>query len=580
MSRDHAACVANYCDAVMSGDIITGRYVQLAVERHLDDLDHAHQRGLHFDADIAEKSLRFVEAVCTHQKAEWAGNPFLLSPNQQFILWNLTGWRRADGCRRFRRAYITAGRKWGKSLFASAIMKLLTLYDTPHEPGAEVYSIATAEDQARLVYDAFLSMVEFSPSKKIRNAAKIRTKRCSFPGEHYRESIVRPLGSESKNKDGLNPHLVIVDELHAWRDYYRPLWEKMTTGSGSRRQPLTVIITTAGDDKSRIWAEQDFLAANTLEAAADGTQQNDNLFAFIARLDEDDNWQDQSLWPKANPNMLTAFPNGVPQWAEGMGTPKLEYLSEQAENAKLNPADENGFKRYHSNVKVTSLERAIPPAQWARCSGDLSEWPDQAYGGFDLGRTDDWAAAAVIAKVDETTDGDPVWQLRAQSWCCVNGSVDLKTHPFREWVSTGLISVCSGDAVDFARVEEWIVDANESLNVQQWNYDDTFADQLAQNLLNSHGVTVHPFYQNAKSYNEPLRSLLRTVRQQRLRHGGDPVLAWQAGNLVIRRDARDQWMPDKSESINKIDAVVAAVMAFEAALYGEFQGNEPGVFVF
>ena len=106
------------------------------------------------EAEIAEKSLQFVETVCTHQKAEWAGQPFLLSPNQQFILWNLTGWRRENGCRRFRRAYITAGRNWGNSLFASVIMKLLTLYDTPLESGAEVYSIATAEDQARLVYDA------------------------------------------------------------------------------------------------------------------------------------------------------------------------------------------------------------------------------------------------------------------------------------------------------------------------------------------------------------------------------------------------------------------------------------------
>ena len=354
----------------------------------------------------------------------------------------------------------------------------------------------------------------------------------------------------------------------------------MTTGGGSRRQPLTVIITTAGDDKSRIWFEQDFLATNTLEAAADGTHSNDGLFAFVARLDDDDDWQDATLWPKANPNMPQAFPDGVPDWAEGMGTPKLEYLTEQAENAALNPADENGFKRYHANIKVTSIERAIPPALWSRCDGELEEWPLQSYGGFDLGRSDDWAAAAVIAKIDETENGQPIWQIKAQTWCAAGGSVDLKTHPFREWVSSGRVRVCTGDAVDFADVEEWIVEANNELGVVQWNYDDTFADQLAQNLLNSHGVIVHPFHQNAKSYNEPLRSLLRVIRQQRLRHGGDPVLAWQASNLVIRRDARDQWMPDKSESINKIDAIVAALMAYEAGLYGEFKGSEPGVFVF
>ena len=141
--RNHAACVGSYCNAILSGEIIAGRYVGLAIRRCLDDLEHAHERGLYFDA---EKSLWFVETVCAHQKAEWAGQPFLLSPNQQFIFWNLTGWRLENGYRRFRRTYITAGRKWDKSLFASSIMKLLTLSDTPLEPGAEVYSIATAED--------------------------------------------------------------------------------------------------------------------------------------------------------------------------------------------------------------------------------------------------------------------------------------------------------------------------------------------------------------------------------------------------------------------------------------------------
>ena len=144
--------------------------------------------------------------------------------------------------------------------------------------------------------------------------------------------------------------------------------------------------------------------------------------------------------------MPQAFPDGVPEWAEGMGTPKLEYLTEQAENAALNPADENGFKRYHANIKVTSIERAIPPALWSRCDGELEEWPLQSYGGFDLGRSDDWAAAAVIAKIDETESGQPIWQIKAQTWCAAGGSVDLKTHPFREWVSSGRVRVCTGES--------------------------------------------------------------------------------------------------------------------------------------
>jgi phage terminase large subunit-like protein len=571
--RDHSECVQAYCDGVMSGEIVAGRYVRLAVQRHLQDLQDAGERGLYFDTDIATRALKRVELLCTHTKAEWAGRPFLLSPNQQFILWSLMGWRRQeDGLRRFRKAYLTCGRKWGKSLFASALLKVLTLCDEPIEPGAECYTIATAEDQARLVYDAFEQMIKQSPSPRIRQAATCRTKKVAFLDDPYFGSFVRPLGSDSKNKDGLNPHLVIVDELHEWRAYYRKLWEKMSTGGGSRRQPLTVIITTAGDDKSAIWLEQDDLATRMLDAVEVGEHPNDTLFAFVARIDEDDDPYDEACWPKGNPNMVESFPGGVPDWVEGLGTPKIDYLREAAGNARLNPADENALRRYHANVRVASTERAIRPAVWSRGDGELSEWPGTAYGGFDLGRSDDWASIAILAKIDGDTIDDAVWQLMVRTWVASEGSIDLLQHPFRQWVSEGLITVCDGDAVDFAEIEAQIVSDDAEFNVEQWRYDNTFAEQMAQNLLNEHSCNVSPMHQSAKAYNEPLRSFLRAVKQGRVLHGADEVLAWQACNLVIKRDAKDQWMPDKPGSLNKIDGIVASIMAFEAGLFYESQG--------
>jgi len=571
--RDHAECVAAYCDGVLSGEIIAGRYVRLAVQRHLSDLEHASDRGLHFDAAIAQRSCQIIEAICTHTKAEWAGKPFLLSPNQQFIAWSLMGWRRDDdGLRRFRKAYLTCGRKWGKSLFASALLTLCTIADSPIEPGAECYTIATAEDQARLVYDAFEQMVKQSPSTRIRQHAVCRTKRIQFPKAPYHGSFVRPLGSDSKNKDGLNPHLVIVDELHEWRAYYRKLWEKMSTGGGSRRQPLTVIITTAGDDKSTIWLEQDDLATRMLDGVEVGQHLNDSLFAFVARIDDDDDPYDESCWPKSNPNMVEAFPGGVPEWAEGLGTPKIAYLREAASNARLNPADENALRRYHANVRVASTERAIRPLIWASGDGELSEWPDRAYGGFDLGRSDDWAARAIIARVDGETIDDAVWQLDVKTWAAESGSIDLRQHPYRQWVSDGLVEVCSGDAIDYDAIEQQIAADDREYSIEQWRYDNTFAEQLAQNLLNMHDCNVSPMHQTSNSYNEPLRSFLRAVKQGRILHGGDPVLAWQACNLVIKRDAKDRWMPDKPGSMFKIDGIVAALMAYEAALFFESQG--------
>jgi phage terminase large subunit-like protein len=571
--RDHAACVLAYCDGVLSGEIVAGRYVRLAVQRHQHDLEHAGERGLYFDETIAQRACKTVERLCTHVKAEWAGRSFRLSPNQQFILWSLMGWRREeDDLRRFRKAYLTCGRKWGKSLFASAILKLLTLCDEPIEPGAECYTIATAEDQARLVYDAFEQMIKQSPSKKIRHAAQCRTKRVSFPDPPYFNSFVRPLGSDSKNKDGLNPHLVIVDELHEWRAYYRKLWEKMSTGGGSRRQPLTVIITTAGDDKSTIWLEQDDLATRMLDGVEVEEHLNDSLFAFVARIDEDDDPFDEACWPKANPNMVESFAGEVPEWAEGLGTPKIAYLREAACNARLNPADENALRRYHANIRVASTERAIRPLVWAAGDGDLREWPDVAYGGFDLGRSDDWAARAIIARVDGDTIDNAVWQLHVETWAAEDGSIDLRQHPYRQWVSEGLINICTGDAIDYDTIEQQIAADSVGYNIEQWRYDNTFAEQLAQNLLNTHGCNVSPMHQSSKSYNEPLRSFLRAVKQGRILHGGDPVLAWQACNLIIKRDAKDQWMPDKPGSLFKIDGIVAALMAYEAALFFESQG--------
>lgn len=578
--RDHGECVRRYCEGVLDGSIIAGRYVRLAVERHLADLEHADERGYYFDEHIAQQHCAFVESTCCHVKAEWAGRKYELAPSQQFVLWCLQGWRRKDdGTRRFRKAYVTCGRKWGKSLFASALAADLTAFDTPLEPGAESYCLATTEDQAKLVYDAFEMMVKQSPS--LTTCTKIVTKRTTFQGDPWFDSFVRPLGSDSKSKDGLNPHLTVIDELHAWTRHYRKLWEKMTSGSGSRRQPLTLIITTAGDETSVLWNEQDEVATKTLDAAeAENYGTADAVFAYVARIDDDDDPFDETCWPKANPNMFEAFGDTVPDWVRGVGTPKIQYLRERADDARLTDNELNSFKRYNLNIKVTSTVRPISAHHWAK-GGEAVVLPfARSYGGFDLGRTDDWCAASILSPIDDEESSSiesARWRLISRSWVAEGGSVDLNVYPFRNWVNAGLVEVCTGDAIDFDEVEEWIAAATIEHNVQTWDYDNTFAEQMAQRLSNEHGINVHPFYQRAATYNEPLRYFLKAVRKGRIVHGDDPVLGWQAGNLVIKRDNQDRWMPAKTESEGKIDAIVATLMATGGALFGE--QNSAGVMV-
>lgn len=568
MARDHGYCVQQYCEGILDGSIVSNRYVRLAVQRHLADLQYADARGYYFDEHIAQDHCEFVEACCCHVKAEWAGRPYLLSPSQQFILWSLQGWRRKDdGTRRFRKAYVCCGRKWGKSLFASALAADLIVYDTPIEPGAEGFSLATTEEQAHLVYDAFAEMVSRSPA--LGSRATVVGSKTTFKAEPWFNSFFRPLGSNSKSKDGLNPHFVVLDELHEWRKHYRKLWEKMTSGSGSRRQPLTLMITTAGDELSVIWNEQDEVATKTLDGVE--TEQyaiNDALFAFVARIDQDDDPYDEASWPKANPNMFECFRDGTPAWVAGIGTPKLSYLRERADEARLTANELNSFKRYNLNVRVSSTEKPITAADWKKGEGEVPESFVESFGGFDLGRTDDWAAATIIAKRDGVGEAAS-WYIKSRAWVAENGSIDLKLYPYREWIRAGLVEVCSGDSIDYDRIEDWICYATREYNVRTWDYDNTFAEATAQRLSNDHGIEVHPFYQRCATYNEPMRYFLKANRQGRIIHGGDPVLGWQAQNLVIKRDALDRWMPAKVESDGKIDGIVAAIMAMGGALFNE-----------
>ena len=277
--------VERYIDGVLGGSIVTGRRVRQAVERHVYDLDHAGARGYYFDEDKAESAILWFPISLRHVEGEWAGRPVELSDSQAFIAWSLFGWRRADGCRRFRHAYITCARKWGKSTFASGLCNQLVTFDDPLESGAQVYCAATKEDQAKIVHGLAKAMAEASPElrRQVNVLAKsIVTKK----GAYQPNSFFKPLGSDSRTSDGFNVHAAILDEIHEWGDHHRGLWDKLNTAHGSRRQPLIITITTAGDDLSQLWLEVDRLNCQVLDGYDLENPPGDHRFAFIARLDE------------------------------------------------------------------------------------------------------------------------------------------------------------------------------------------------------------------------------------------------------------------------------------------------------
>lgn len=558
--------VDRYCREVTRGKVPAGRLVRLAVRRHIDDLKTAAARGYHFVPAIAEQAIDFFTFL-RHSKGEWAGQPVKLEPWQQFCLWAIFGWRRkADGLRRYKKAYISVGRKNGKSTLCAGLALLLLVADEPLEHGAEVYVAATKEQQAGIIHGEAVRMVRQSPdlTELIHHFKHTNTLLCEQLNAWF-----RPVGSDSPTLDGLNPHGVFFDELHAWRPHQRDTHEKLTTGGASRRQPLQMTITTAGDDRSQLWIEENDFAVRVLESVLTGDIVSDTTFAFIAQIDKEDietvnAWLDgdsakplpATILGKANPNIGVSV--------------KPEYLHEQAIDARAKPAARNSFLRYHCNVQTTSHERAIPPELWSSTIHDQPAGKGEyCHAGIDLGRADDFAAVTLCFPVGEE------YHIRSWSWTCEDRREELKTAQVSQWIADGWLIEHEGDQIDLPEIQDAILKLSKEYDVRTWAFDPTFAKQMSQVLSNEHGLPMFEFTQAAKFYNEPIRRLLSELKAGTVKHEDDPCLAWQASNLLIRRNSKDEWMPDKGASESKIDAMVALLMAFSECLYAEKSSGGP-----
>lgn len=562
--------------------------------RHVDDLKKAGDRGFYFDPKKAEKAIAFA-GLCNHYEGEWAGRPLDLRPEQKFIVWCLFGWRQKfDGLRRFRQAQLECARKFGKSLFASYIACLLLFMDDPFESGAQGFVAATKQEQAVPVWKAAKRMIESSPSLKKKARITPSMYRIELPDS---DSIFRPLAAD-KTPDGFNPHFVIKDEEHAWREQHRGQAETLASGFGARRQPITITITTYGDDESTIWLENHDYAVRCLESVITGEIIDDAWFVYIAALDfphekacfrcrgelcpwcggsgtiKPDDPYDEPVWRKANPGI-------------GLGagfTPKLERMRESATMAKQRRDKEAEFFQKNLNIIVSSRNKAITPESWAASACELSDLAGSTgHGGVDLGRANDFASIATVfpfSEIDDSGEAFTRYECQSKSWTVKDRPVELKMPMIERWVECGHLLESDGDAVDFMQVELEILAWHRDYSIRTWAYDKTFAPQLAQRL-EAEGLEMFAFGQSHKFYTAPIVELLKCVGQSRtvngvkvpiFKHNGNPCLAWQAGNLVIDRNVRDEQMPVKSQRVNKIDAMVAILMALSECLYHQQDG--------
>jgi phage terminase large subunit-like protein len=549
VALDHITTL--YAEEVLSGERLTGKLVTLAAERHLRDIATGEQRGIWFDQEAADRALAFFPYL-RHSKGEWAGQPFELEPWQSFIVGSLFGWkRRSDNTRRFRRAYLSVARKNGKTQLAAGIGLYLAFFDD--EPGAEVYAAATKRDQAKICWSEAQRMVQRTPQ-----LSRMVTALAHNLHRTDTHSKFEPVSSDYNSLDGLNCHGAIIDEYHAHPS--GALADVLESSTGARRQPLMFYTTTAGVDNESACRDLDLDAQRVLE----GLAEDDSLFAYIARIDPDDAWDNPEAWPKANPNLNVSI--------------KLDSLVEQCERAKRITREQNEFRRKRCNQWTEQVERWLDLAAWDACDAPPEVEPGQpCFYGLDLSSKTDLTAGIAIFPPD---DPDGYWDVLCDFWM-PEENVDEKTKrdraPYQAWIDAGYIETTEGNITDYDVIREHVKDDGLTYEIQEIPYDPWNATQLATQL-GSDGATVVPLPQGYAHLSEPSKFLEGLILSGRLRHGGHPVLRWMAANVAIQKGPNESIRPVKDKSTGRIDGIVALVMAIARAMV-HLDGDEADFFV-
>lgn len=528
------------------------KWVRLAARRHLEDLKRARQRAWPYVYDEwhANDVCDFVEKL-PHVEGVWDSPTITLSDWQIFCLAMIFGWRRrADGLRRFTTVYLEVARKNGKSTLLAAIA--LYCLCCEGEVGPQILIGATTGDQAGKVFEPAKRMVQRTPDlcEAFGLQAWARSITCADNGGY-----IRPINAKSSTQDGHNPHVAILDELHAHKD--RGLYDVLKSAFGARRNPLLIAITTAGYNVMGVCFEQRSFVAKVLE----GLVEADHYWGVIFTLDEDDDEFDERCWIKANPNLDVSV--------------QREELRGYAAEARANPGTHGEFKTKRMNVWTTAREGHVNITLWQRCGGevDLRALEGRAcWGGLDLASTTDLTSFRLVWR-----DGDRVltWGRRYLPEEAAEPRTKRGNVPYLQWVHSGHLILTPGNVTDYEFVRRDIQWAMERFRIRSIAYDPWNAREFAPRLLEE-GVPMVEFRQGIPSYHGAVQELDRLYLSGKLVHGGDPVLAWCASNMVVRRDANDNMAPDKKHSLEKIDDMVALLMAIGRMI--EDQDDGPSVY--
>jgi phage terminase large subunit-like protein len=549
-----------YARAVTQGQIIAGPHVRASCARHLRDLETAKERGLSWDLEAATHALGFFPAVLRLSEGQFEGKPFDLHPAQVFIVGSIFGWKRADGTRRFRRAYIEQGKGNGKSPLAGGVGLYMLVADG--EPGAQIFAAAAKMDQARILFNDAVAMVRQSPEleKRLTPTGINPVNNLAWLD---RGSFFRPVGRDTgKTGSGMRPHGVLIDELHEHPN--RDTLEMLERGFKFRRNPLVFMITNSGSDRNSVcWEEHEHAVK-----VAHGDVDDDTTFSYVCALDEaDDPLSDPSCWIKANPLL------GV--------TITESYLADVAAQARAIPGKANGIRRLHF-CQWTDAESAwVSREVWAACEDGgmtLEEFEGQdCWIGLDLGATKDLTAKAMIFRDGQTDDGRPKFALFAHGYTPADTLLAREKQdkaPYSVWVQGGYVTATPGKVVRFDQVAADIVDDAARFEVEAVAYDRWLIRNF-ENTLDEVGVTL-PLVEHPQGINRRKDSQLwmpgsidafeDLLLEGRLRIQVNPALQSAVAGATFWASPAGLRRFEKQRASTRIDLAVAAAMAIGAAL--------------
>lgn len=552
-NRDYVEIALVYIEDVLDGRVTAGRLTRLACERQLRDLERAAGGDPDFpyvfDPVAAARVCRFKEGL-PHVQGEWAKRRELivLEPWQIFADTTLFGWVHRDtGLRRFRTAYKEVARKNAKSTDAAG--DLLYMLAADDEAGAEVYCAATKRDQASVVFNIGRNMARRSPSLRNRFGLQAQNYKLSVPAA---DAEAKALDAKGSTQDGLNPHAVINDELHAWKG--RGLYEVLETAQGARSQPLILNITTAGFDRAGICYEQRAYAIRVLE----GKATDDTVFALIYTLDDDDDPFDEAVWPKANPNL------GVSVYLDG--------LRAQAAQAKASPAKLNGFLTKRMNIWCSAATAWMDMRKWDSCADPTLRLADfageEAIAALDLATRKDICSRILLFE-----RGDKLY-LFARHYA-PRAAVDAgENAAYAGWEKEGWLTVTEGEVTDQDRIKDDLLEDAALVRLTEIVFDRWQAAKL-MGELGDLNFEVVDLTNSVANMSEPMKELEAQVLAATLVHQGDPVMGWMIGNVTCRLDEKGNIFPRKEtkDSPLKIDGPVAAIMGLNRVMAHRDEGT-------